>query len=172
MRSAKPAIFSAPETKTPRVEILFAQAQMAHQNGNLAEAQAGYRKVLKKRPDHFDAWHMLGVCELLGGNGEAAVRALKRALLLNSRTAAVHSDLGISLKAQQKYAEALPCFDNAIALDPNFANAHYNRGNLLIELGRFTEAIAGFDRAIAINPQHVHAWKSRGNALHELGRFT
>jgi predicted O-linked N-acetylglucosamine transferase (SPINDLY family) len=172
MRPAKHAVFSAPEIKTPRVEILFAQAQMAHANGNLTEAQAGYKKVLKKRPDHFEAWHMLGVCELFSGNGEAAVRALKRALLLNSRTAAVHSDLGITLKAQQKYAEALPCFDNAVALDPDFANAHYNRGNLLIELGRFTEAIAGFDKAITINPQHVHAWKSRGNALHGLARFT
>src|SRR6185312_9168507 len=111
------------------------------------------------------------VCELLSADYEAAVRALKRALLLDSRSAAVHSDLGITLKAQQKYADALPCFDKAIALRPNFANAHCNRGNLLIELKRCDEAIAEFDRAIAIDPQHPQAWKSRGNALHGLARF-
>jgi len=171
MRPAKQAIFGAPETKTPRIDILFAQAQAAHASGNLAEAQAGYKKVLKKRSDHFGAWHMLGVCELLSADYEAAVRALKRALLLDSRSAAVHSDLGITLKAQQKYADALPCFDKAIALRPNFANAHCNRGNLLIELKRCDEAIAEFDRAIAIDPQHPQAWKSRGNALHGLARF-
>lgn len=172
MRPAKQAIFATPETKTPRIDILFASAQAAHASGNLVEAQAGYKKVLKKRPDHFGAWHMLGVCELLNADYEAAVRALKRALLLDSRSAAAHSDFGITLKAQQKYADALPCFDKAIALRPNFANAHYNRGNLLIELKRCDEAIAEFERAIAIDPQHVQAWKSRGNALHGLARFT
>jgi predicted O-linked N-acetylglucosamine transferase (SPINDLY family) len=172
MRLARPAGFSAPEIRTSRVETLFAQAQVAHQTGNLGEARAAYKKVLKKRPNHFEAWHMLGVCELTSADYEAAVRALKRALLLDLRSAAVHSDLGIALKAQQKYADALPCFDNAIALDPDFANAHYNRGNLLIELKRLDEAIASYGRTIAIDPQHVHAWKSRGNALYLLARFT
>ncbi len=171
MRPAKQAIFSAPQTKTPRTDILFAEARAAHASGDLAEARAGYKKVLKKRPDHFGAWHMLGVCELLNGDSEAAVRALKRALLLDSRSVAVHSDLGITLKAQQKYGDALPYFDRAISLDPNFINARYNRGNLLIELKRCDEAIAEFERVIAIDPQHVHAWKGRGNALHGLARF-
>ena len=98
MSLARQAIFSPPQ-KASHVEILFAQAQASHGNGNMAEAQDGYRKVLKKRPNHFDAWHMLGVCELNGGNCEAAVRSLKRALLLDAESAAAHSDLGIALKA-------------------------------------------------------------------------
>jgi predicted O-linked N-acetylglucosamine transferase (SPINDLY family) len=171
MSLAKPAIFSAPAIKTSYAQILFAQAQASHRNGDLAEAQAGYKKVLKKCPNHFDAWHMLGVCEFQSRNYEAAVRPLKRALLLDSQSAAAHSDLGIALKALQRHDDALVCFDGAIALKPDFADAYYNRGNLLIELRRFTEAVAGFDRAIAINPQHVHAWKSRGNALYGLARF-
>jgi tetratricopeptide (TPR) repeat protein len=157
MSLAKQAIFGVPETKASYVQILFAQAQAAHGNGNLAEAQAGYKKVLKKRPNHFDAWHMLGLCELHNRNYQATVRSLNRALLLDSQSAIPHSDLGIALKALQRHDDALPCFDRAIALKPDFADAHYNRANLLIELGRFAEAIADFDRAIAINPQHVHA---------------
>ncbi len=171
MSLAKQAIFGAPETRTSHVQIVFAQAQLCHANGNLAEAQAGYKKVLKKRPNHFDAWHMLGVCEFQSRNYEAAVRALKRALLLDQQSAVAHSDLGIALKALQRYDAALACFDSAIALQPDFADAHYNRGNLLSELGRFTEAVAGFDGAIAVNPQHLHAWKSRGNALRGLARL-
>jgi predicted O-linked N-acetylglucosamine transferase (SPINDLY family) len=171
MSVAKLAIFSAPATKSSYAQILFAQAQESHRNGNLAEAEAGYKKVLKKRPNHFEAWHMLAVCELASRNYEAAVRLLKRALLLDSQSAVAHSDLGIALKALQRYDDALACLDSAIALKPDFADAHYNRGNLLIELRRFIEAITGFDRAIAINPRHVHAWKSRGNALHGLARF-
>jgi predicted O-linked N-acetylglucosamine transferase (SPINDLY family) len=172
MSPAKQAISSAPQTKSSYVQIVFEQAQVSHRNGNIAEAQAGYNKVLKKRPNHFGAWHMLGLCELHNRGYEAAVRALKRALLLDPQSAVVHSDLGIALKALRRHQEASDCFDRAIALKPDFADAYYNRGNLLKELGRFSEAIAAFDQAIAINPLHVHAWKNRGTALHGLARFT
>jgi predicted O-linked N-acetylglucosamine transferase (SPINDLY family) len=171
MNPAKRAIFSTPQIKSSYVQTLFAQAQLSLGNGNLAEAQAGYEKVLKKRPNHFGAWQMLAVCELQNRNYEAAVRSLKRALLLDSQSAVAHSALGIALNALQRHDEALACFDNAIALTPDFADAHYNRGNLLSELGRFTEAASGFDAAITINPQYVPAWKNRGNALHRLARF-
>jgi tetratricopeptide (TPR) repeat protein len=172
MSLAKQAAFNAPGTKTSYVQVLFAQALASHRNGNLVEAEAAYRKVVKKCPNHFDAWHMLGVCELASGNYEAAVRPLKRALLLDPQSAGAHSDLGITLKALEKYDDALACFDQAITLKPDFADALYNRGNLLIELSRFDDAVANCDKAIAINPQHVQAWKSRGNALHGLARFT
>jgi len=171
MSLAKQVVF-APEARTSHVQTVLAQALASHQAGNIAEAQAGYKKVLKKRPNHFEAWHMLGLCELRSGSCEAAARSLKRALLLDSQSAAVHSDLGIVLKALQRYDDALASFDRAIALSPDDADASYNRSNLLIELGRFADAIAGYDRVIAIDPQHLQAWKSRGNALHGLGRFS
>ena len=171
MSLAKQAIFGTADSKTSPAQILFEQARAFHANGNLAEAEVRYRKVLKKRPNHFEAWHMLGLCELGGRDYEAAARSLKRALLLDSQAAVVHSDLGIAFKAQRRYDEALASFDRAIALQPDLTDAFYNRANLLIELNRFTEAVTGYDRVLAINPRHLHAWKSRGNALHGLARF-
>ena len=46
----------------------FAHALDCHRRGLLAEAQKGYRLVLKKRPNHFDTLHMLGVSEKQLGN--------------------------------------------------------------------------------------------------------
>jgi predicted O-linked N-acetylglucosamine transferase (SPINDLY family) len=173
MSKGQRAFGGAPQLseKVPFVQILFARAQEAHRAGQLAEARAGYKKVLQKRPNHFEAWHMLGVCEHQGGDHEAAVRALKRALLLDGGSAMAHSDLGIAFKALQNHDEALDCFERAVALKPDFADACYNRGNLLGVLGRGIEAIENFDQAIAINPRHVHAWKNRGVALHGLARY-
>src|SRR5271154_539143 len=65
-----------------------------HRRGLLAEAQKGYRLVLKKRPHHFDALHMLGVSEKQLGNHEAAMRLIKQALLVDPQSAAAHSNLG------------------------------------------------------------------------------
>jgi predicted O-linked N-acetylglucosamine transferase (SPINDLY family) len=142
-----------------------------HKRGLLTEAQKGYRLVLKKRPQHFDALHMLGVSEKQLGNSEAALRLIKRALLIDPQSAAAHSNLGSLLMDLNRIEEAAASFDTAIQLDPGFVDAHYNRGNALSALGRFTDAIASFSKAVAINPQHLNAHNNCGNALHKTRKF-
>jgi len=151
---------------------LFAQATAYHRSGDLAKAQAGYKKVLKKRPNHFGALHMLAVSEQQSGNSPSAERLLRRALLIDPKSAAARCDLGVVLAAQQRPDDALACYDHLIALKPDFFDAHFNRGNLLLRLERFAEATASYDNAIALNPQHVDALNGNGEALHHLGRFT
>ena len=153
------------------VALLFALATTYQRHGNLAEAQAGYKRVLKKNPNHFDALHMLAACEHRCGNSVAAERLLRRALLVDRQSVAARCSLGILLVALQRQDEALACFDDLIGVKPDFADAHSNRGNVLLGLRRFTEAIASYDTAIAIDPRHVDALVSKGHALHELGRL-
>jgi len=149
----------------------FARGQAYQRFGQLDDAQAAYRRVLKRRPNHFDALHMLGVTEQLSGNSEAAARLLRRALLLDPQSVAAHCDLAIVLMVLQRLDEALANCDHAVALKPDFAGAHFHRGNVLMGLRRFEEAVACFDRAVALDPQHADALNNRGNAQHELGRF-
>jgi predicted O-linked N-acetylglucosamine transferase (SPINDLY family) len=142
-----------------------------HRRGLLAEAQKGYRLVLKKRPRHFDALHMLGVSEKQLGNREAAMRWIKQALLVDPQSAAAHSNLASLLMDLKQFEEAVASCDKAIQLDPGFVDAHYNRGNALFELGHFIDAIASFRKAVAINPRHVNAYNNCGNALHKAREF-
>jgi predicted O-linked N-acetylglucosamine transferase (SPINDLY family) len=151
---------------------VFAQATAYHRSGHLAKAQAGYKKVLKKRPNHFGALHMLAVSEQQSGNSQSAERLLRRAVLVDPQSAAARCDLGVVLAALQRPDDALACYDGLIALKPDFFDAHFNRGNLLLRLKRFAEATASYDNAIALNPQHVDALSSKGEALHYLGRFS
>jgi predicted O-linked N-acetylglucosamine transferase (SPINDLY family) len=157
--------------KSDDVATLFLRATAYHRFGHLAEALVGYQKVLKKRPNHFDALHMLGVCEHQSGDSLSAVRLLRRALLVDPQSAAARCALGVAFAALQRPDEALACYDDLIALKSDFVDAHLNRGNLLLGLGRFTEAVASFDKVIAIDPHHVNALYDRGYALQELGRF-
>jgi predicted O-linked N-acetylglucosamine transferase (SPINDLY family) len=157
--------------KSDDLSALFARAVACHQSGQLAQAKIGYKKVLKKRPNHFDTLRMLGLCEQQTGNSAAAERLLKRALLVDPRSAEARCELGIVLGVLQRPDEALACFDELIVMQPDFAAAHFHRANLLLALRRFAEAVASFDKAVAIDPRHVNALNNRGNALHELGRF-
>jgi predicted O-linked N-acetylglucosamine transferase (SPINDLY family) len=154
------------------VAVLFARATAYYRFGQLAEARVGCKKVLKKRPNHFDALHMLGGCEHQSGNSVSAERFLRRAVLLDPQSAAAQCDLGIVLAALQRQDEALVCFDSLIAMKADFADAHFSRGNVLSGLRRFVEAVASFDKAIAIDPDHVNALYNKGHALHEFGRLT
>jgi predicted O-linked N-acetylglucosamine transferase (SPINDLY family) len=149
----------------------FARGQAYHRFGDLAEAQAAYRRVLKKSPNHFDALHMLGVCEHLSGNSEAAVRLLNRALLVDPQSVAARCDLAVLLIVLRRLDEALVSCDRAIAVKPDFVVAYYHRGNVLMGLRRFADAVASFDQVIALDPHHADALNNRGNALHELGKF-
>ena len=149
----------------------FAHALDCHRRGLLAEAQKGYRLVLKKRPNHFDALHMLGVSEKQLGNREAAMRLIKRALLVDPQSAPAHSNLGSLLMDLERLEEAVASYDQAIELDSRLVDAHYNRGNALVALERFTEAASSFGKALAINPQHVNAHNNCGNALNQAKQF-
>lgn len=153
------------------VPVLLARAMAFHQFGHLAEAQAGYKKVLKKRPNHFEAIRLLGLSEHQRGNFEAAERHLKRAILIDPQSAEARSALAASLAAQHRPIEALNCYDTLIALKSDFVDAHWNRAELLSQLQRFDEAIASYDSVISLNPRHLNALTRKGEALHHLGRF-
>jgi predicted O-linked N-acetylglucosamine transferase (SPINDLY family) len=166
------AVNAAPaDRKNDDIEVLFARAVACHQFGQLAQAKIAYKKVLKKRPNHFDAWRRLGLCEHQMGNSASAERWLRKALSVDPRSAQARCELGILLGVLQRPDEALACFDDLIVTKPDFAEAHFHRGNLLLGLRRFAEAVASFDKAVTIDPQHVNALNNRGNALHELERF-
>lgn len=169
---ARKVVSSGPTyRKGDDVAALFARARTYHQLGHLAEAEVGYRKILKKRPNHVEALHMLAVCAHQIGDSLSAERLLRRALLLDPQSAPVHCALGILLATLQRKDEALACFDKLITMKADFVEAHFQQGNVLLGLGRFPEAIASFDNAMGLDPHHVNALTCKGHALHELGRF-
>jgi len=149
----------------------YAHAVDCYQRGLIAEAQKGFRFVLKKHPNHFDTLHMLGLSEYQLGESEAAMRTIKRALLVEPRSEAAHSNLATVLLSLGKAADSLASCESAIRLAPAFANAHYNHGNALFALGRFSDAAASFRTAFGLNPQFVDAFNNCGNALHQARQF-
>src|SRR5215471_10270534 len=115
------AVDAAPAyRKSDDIAILFARAAAHHQFGQLDQAKIGYKKILKKRPNHVDALRRLGICEHQTGNSPSAERVLRRALLVDPRSAETRCDLGIVLGALQRPDEALACFNDLIVMQPDF----------------------------------------------------
>src|SRR5579859_3549643 len=153
-----------------QAEVLLPAAIKAYREGRHLEAQTLCRQILKDLPNHFDALHLLGVSEADCGRCDEAVAALTRAAAIDSRSAEVQSNLGMSLFRLGRYEQARACQERAIALKPNFPTALTNLGNTLMHLRQFEPAIAVHDRAIALKPDYADAYCNRGMVLVLLNR--
>ena len=162
-----------PQAQKPAAAALQAklnQGMALHRQGKLADAERCYGEVLQRQPDHFDALHLLGVIARQTRRTERGVELIKRAIGLNPKVAAAHSNLGNALMDLKRPAEALASYDRAIALKSDYAAAHNNRGNALKDLNRPAEALASYDRTIALKPDFAAAHYNRGSALKDLKR--
>jgi len=150
------------------LDAKFSQAMALHQQGRLADAERLYREILQRRPDHFDALHLLGVIALQTQHAERAVELIGEAIRLSGNGAAAHINLAKAWLDLKRPEKALESCDRAIALKPEIPDAHNNRATALIALNRPAEALASCDRAIALKGDFAEAYNNRGFALMAL----
>jgi predicted O-linked N-acetylglucosamine transferase (SPINDLY family) len=84
---------------------------------------------------------------------------------------ATYLGLGNLLVQRGEIAQAVKCYQRAVAAVPDLAVAHSNLGNVRQAQGRLDAAIACYDRALSIAPDSVDALLNRGNALCLRGRL-
>jgi len=158
----------APDTLAAKLQAQFEEAIALHQQGQLARAQAIYKNVLKARPRHFDALHLLGVIATQTNQHRLAVDLIGQAIAINPNDAVFYSNRSFALQQLKQLEAAVASCDQAIAIKPDYAEAHYNRGNMLQDLKRLDAAVASYNKAIAIKPNYAEAHSNRGNALLDL----
>lgn len=142
-----------------------------HGAGNLAEADAIYRRILLHRPDHPDALHLLGVVAHQVGRHEVAADLIGKVVAANPDFAEAHGNLANALQALGRSAEAIEHYHRAIALKPGFTEAVYNMGVALEANGDLDRAAAAYRRAIAQSPNHVNAHFNLANVAKAMGRL-
>lgn len=96
-----------PATPSSGVAALLQQAVGHHQAGRLTEAGAIYRDILDLDAKNYHALYFLGVIATQTGQQPQAVDFLTRAIQLNPKVADAHSNLGIVLKQQGKFDDAI-----------------------------------------------------------------
>src|SRR5215467_3118688 len=99
-----------PQAQNPAAAALQAklnQGMALHRQGELADAERCYAEVLRWQPNHFDALHLLGVITLQTRRTERGVELIKRAIGLNPKVAAAHSNLGNALRWLKRPEEAI-----------------------------------------------------------------
>jgi TolB-like protein/class 3 adenylate cyclase len=128
-----------------------------------AEQIAMYERALALDPKSIEAQSRLAITlagRVLGDMTDTAeldiVRAeglVAQALAASPRTPLPHYAKGHVLRAQRRYAEAIPEYETVLALDRNFVSALHGLGQCKLITGPIEETIPLVERAIQLSPR-------------------
>jgi predicted O-linked N-acetylglucosamine transferase (SPINDLY family) len=166
-----PPPVAAADPSTAFAGTAFAEAFQHHQAGRLVEAEPLYRKVLTANSRHADSLHMLGVLAQQTGCGDVAIDFIGRAIAIDAKVAAYHSDLGKVLLDRGRLDEARASLHRALDLKPDLLDAHNTLGVTLDRQGRPDEAAECYRRAMRIYPDSPLLHVNLGKVLKERGRL-
>jgi tetratricopeptide (TPR) repeat protein len=142
-----------------------------HNRGQLSQAQAIYKKVLRTNPAHADAMHLLGIIAYQQRQYAKAVELIGRAIGFSPGRRDFYVNRGLAFQELNDLDAAVADFDKAISIRPDSAAAYSNRGNALKKLRKFDAALDDFNHAISLKPDFAEAYNNRGITLRALSKL-
>jgi tetratricopeptide (TPR) repeat protein len=152
----------------PQAAEFYAHMASVHaQQQQLQDAIGYYQKAIELNPNYAAAYWEMGEVWRKLGNRDQASDAWYRALQLEPSwaNAKEHWRLGTALTEQNKFAQAIHCYEQAVHLDPNFAEAYHNLGVVLGKQGKWQEALQYHRRAATLKPNNPQFWAGQGRTL-------
>ena len=106
-------------------------------------------------------------------NGQLAqAESLAKDLITrHANTFILHHVLALALDGQQKFADAVASYQNALKLQPNMPDLQFNLGIALTQLNRLDEAANAYLQAIRIQPNFFEAHGNLGTILQRQGKL-
>lgn len=98
-----------------------------------------------------------------------AEKALLTILKFDEKNAAAYNRLGILYAKEQKYDEAIECFEIAQSLDNNPSSLH-NVGLIYLETGAYEKAVMAFEQAIELENTVPARYIALAKAKERLGQ--
>ncbi|SPE58868.1 conserved hypothetical protein [Verrucomicrobia bacterium] len=156
----------------PRFELgWLGLGQLYEQMGRKAEAALCFNEALTNRMHRASELTTLARFCLGRQWYEAACTNYADAIELSPNDPQLRLELGRSLAAVGRHAEAAKRFAEAIELSPDLGQAHFLRGAELGTLDRTAEAEGEFREAVRLMPEVVEARLNLGIALYKQGKM-
>ncbi|WP_428559284.1 MAG: tetratricopeptide repeat protein [Solidesulfovibrio sp. DCME] len=148
----------------PFIESLkkkIAQADRLLAEGDLDAAEKEFIKALLLDEKHPKANIALGNISLQKGDGKKLAAALRRIfdidVLFTEQERHLFNEFAISLRKEQKFAEAVAFYEKALARNDTDENLHFNIARAKAEAGDPAGAMGHLERALALRPDFAHA---------------
>lgn len=151
------------EVESPTVDLdaLFAEAQAAEEDGDLAGAERLYRRVMKLDPADPAAPFNLGNLLRADGRPVEAETAYRAAVKADPAYIVAWYNLADLLDDQGRTEEAVTCLARALDADPSYADAVFNMALFLQRLERPADAAKWWRRYLALDEASPWAARAR-----------
>jgi len=125
--------------------------------GDLRAARDAFVKVTTIEPSYADGWVNVARVHVLEGDVLAAEAMLRQALSVDPNLAKTHFFLGVSLKEQGKYDEALAHLAQAAGQYPRDRVVLNQIGRVMFLQRRFSEAVTVLQRVLGVDAEDLQA---------------
>ncbi len=173
-----PAHVASAQAACDRAQSLDSSAYEVHEavgnlrlvTGDVAESEAAFRAALAIVAESPDA--LIGLARALadGGEPDESGRTLERAIMVQPRYAASHTEYGTLMLRLGRPQDAILAFQRAADLEPDNAGALNNLGAAYLNAGDFARAAEAFSRSLAIEP-HRSSYSNSGVGYYYSGRY-
>jgi adenylate cyclase len=111
-----------------------------------------------------------GLTDMAAADIERAKGLSDQALTASPRSPVAHIAKGHLLRAQRRYAEAIPEYETALAYNRNYVYAYFALGQCKLHTGSMEEAIPLVERAIRLSPRdpELGVWYENVGLVHLL----
>ncbi|BBK40933.1 hypothetical protein STVA_09530 [Allostella vacuolata] len=137
--------------------------------GRGGDAEAIFRAMLERRPDHRDARNGLALALAGRGAWAEALAHMDRAIGDGDVPGAWHANRGTVLRNLGRHGEALQALAQAAGRSPGNAAYRLQLGEAALALGDVETAVAALREALAIDPAGPAGWSNLGTALDAQG---
>lgn len=140
--------------------------------GDMAAAEASYRRAVAIRPDFAEAWNNLGNLLTATGRPADGEAAYRKAMAARSGYANARLNLARLLLGQRRLDESEALLVDLLACAPDSADVFAVLAAVRIEQLRHAEAEDACRQALRLQADHVDALCNLGLVLSRLGRLT
>ena len=145
-------------------DALFGLAEAYTHLGDVAAAEATYKKAVALRPEYWSVYSWLGTFYSGQNRYSDAAAAFLKVTQLAPGNYLGYSNLGAAYVLEGRYSEATDALKHSIELRPSL-DAYENLGYTYILMHRYPEAIAALEQALKIDD---HDWLNLGDLADAL----
>ncbi|MFO0993714.1 MAG: sulfotransferase [Hyphomicrobiales bacterium] len=145
-------------------EAWYDLARLIAASGRIHEAINAYETAIRINPRHRNALINLGY-HLGRSQPQRSLELTRRAIAVDPNFHVAHDNLGIQLRALNRYTEAIDSFHDALRVNPAYFRAQLNLGVTLSIVGRVGEAEQALRQAIAQEPRNGHPYFLLGTMI-------
>jgi tetratricopeptide (TPR) repeat protein len=158
-----------PAARDPAAVASFRAGLEAQQRGELAAAEAAYRRALELDPRYVDALVNLGAVLSRGGRHEESVRCYERALQIDPKMNAARLNLGLAHYRAGKLSSAADALRAAYEYDPSLLQVRQLLGLVLGEMSKDADAIPHLEVSLQAAPNEPAVLFALGRAYARTG---